>query len=110
MFKLYEKKCKQCDRIFYANHRNQRYCSKKCREVHHELMSDYRLDSGRGQMCWRCGNACGKCSWSREGKPVEGWKARKTTIKNRGKVEFHSYNIIFCPEFVQDVEVRVHNK
>lgn len=29
-------------------------------------------------ICWNCVNACGKCSWSSELKPVDKWKATKT--------------------------------
>lgn len=106
--KLYKKKCKYCEETFFTNIRNQQFCSKECRLEHHENRSDYRLDSGNGQMCWRCANACGDCEWSGHGQPVEGWKAVKTVVKHNGEFEFYSYRIIFCPQFNQDVEIRVH--
>ena len=105
---MYKKKCKYCEETFFTNIKNQQYCSKECRIDHQEDRSDYRIDSGLGQICWRCGNYCRGCSWSEKHKPVEGWKAVRTAVKNRGRLEFHSYRIIFCPLFIQDVETRVH--
>lgn len=50
--------------------------------------------------CWTCKNACGGCCWSREFKPVPGWKAEKTFIpSNVGHEE--SYKIIECPEYIR---------
>ena len=46
------------------------------------------------QLCWRCGNACGGCSWSREFEPVPGWIAIPT-FKDRSD----TYCIIKCPDF-----------
>lgn len=60
-------------------------------------------------LCWRCGNACGGCSWSREFEPVKGWKAKATLLgrtrtaggKNK-YVKERSYTVKHCPEFVPD--------
>ena len=63
-------------------------------------------------ICWACANAVPDadgergCSWSREGKPVEGWAAARLDILvqptrpggERKPVE--SYQVITCPEFV----------
>lgn len=62
--------------------------------------------------CWFCANAVPDadgergCSWSREGRPVEGWAAARRDILvqatrpggERKPVE--SYQVITCPEFV----------
>lgn len=61
-----------------------------------------------GTLCWACGNACGGCEWSALGKPVKGWTAKKTLIRNMdcaAHVRYeHSYKVIACPKFVNDVE------
>ena len=63
-------------------------------------------------ICWACANAVPDeegtrgCSWSREGKPVEGWVAERRDIRiqpkrpgeERRAVE--SYQVITCPAFV----------
>ena len=58
------------------------------------------------QKCWDCihavpGRTSG-CEWSEEGKPVEGWKARPTTIKASKRAivdEYPSFQIDDCPKF-----------
>lgn len=55
------------------------------------------------QPCWTCQNACnGGCSWSREFKPVDGWKAIPTYIQENGE-HANSYKIIYCPEYEKEV-------
>lgn len=105
---MYKKICKnpQCKETFFTNIKNKQYCSKECRIDYQEFKTNYRLDPGTGQMCWRCANACGGCSWSRDYKPVKGWKAIRVAVKHRGELEFYSYRIIFCPQFKKDVECR----
>lgn len=62
-------------------------------------------------LCWSCANAVPDrdgergCSWSREGKPVEGWTATRRDIRvgateNGKKAE--SYQVSKCPQFVRD--------
>lgn len=46
------------------------------------------------QLCWSCGNACGKCSWSSAFIPVDGWVAEK--------VPGDTYSITACSEYVYD--------
>lgn len=46
------------------------------------------------QLCWRCKNACGNCSWSRDFKPVLGWTAVET-FKD-GNI---TYSVTKCPAF-----------
>lgn len=48
-------------------------------------------------ICWNCVNACGKCSWSSELKPVDKWKATKTKW---------SYMVKKCPMFEEDKRIR----
>ena len=55
-------------------------------------------------LCWRCQNFS-KCSWSR-GKPVKGWDATPTIIKNwngKGYDKTESFIVNSCPQFVCDV-------
>ena len=54
------------------------------------------------QMCWRCKNATGGCSWSKDLKPIKGWKAKKTYIRDSGAVAYSSYKILYCPQFDED--------
>ena len=61
-----------------------------------------RIDS----LCWECKNACGRCSWSREFKPVPGWEAivmaprgAQMSVKLRN---IPDYRVITCPEFTRD--------
>ena len=49
-------------------------------------------------LCWICNNACGRCSWSKDYKPVEGWKAKPTKIRFQD-IEDDSFCVIECPEF-----------
>lgn len=53
------------------------------------------------QLCWSCGKACGGCSWSKSGKPVEGWEAEESLIRNANQSTV-SYKIMKCPEYVSD--------
>lgn len=53
-------------------------------------------------LCWGCEKAGGKCSWSKDFTPVEGWKAEPTKIKsdNHSKDRFcDSFDVYECPEF-----------
>ena len=59
------------------------------------------------QLCWDCEKACGRCSWSKNFTPVEGWKAKPTkmlisTTNGKGglrKYYSDTYEIHECPEF-----------
>ena len=63
-------------------------------------------------LCFRCGNSCGGCSWSKDFVPVEGWKAEPTlmyvdyTPSGQPKVlhEVESFFVTECPKFVSDEE------
>ena len=58
-------------------------------------------------LCWGCEKAGGKCSWSKNFTPVEGWKAVPTkvfqyTSGEKGKQYRYytdSYDVYECPEF-----------
>lgn len=58
-------------------------------------------------LCWKCENACGKCSWS-DGTftPVEGWKAKPTTVSVMNGVygvrKVKSFIVEECPQFGDD--------
>ena len=65
------------------------------------------------QPCYYCKKACGGCQWSKNFKPVKGWKAIPTvkkytshTISKDGKKNqvvkhYNSYKILYCPEYEQ---------
>lgn len=60
----------------------------------------------KSSLCWKCKKSVGGCSWSREFKPVNGWKAERTIISNhsnRGnkyqRTKIESYIVSECPEF-----------
>ena len=62
-------------------------------------------------LCWRCDNAVPDrdgergCDWSREGKPVEGWKATRRDIRvgtTGGGKKSESYRVKKCPQFRPD--------
>jgi len=52
-------------------------------------------------LCWDCEKAIGKCPWSRELQPVEGWNAIHT-ITNNGHVTTEGYLVLDCPLFKRD--------
>lgn len=50
------------------------------------------------QPCWTCKRACGGCSWSAFGVPVDGWKAEKKLIPENG-THAETYKINYCPYY-----------
>ena len=52
--------------------------------------------------CWSCANACGGCSWSATGTPVNGWTATPTKVGVPGPMQIDSYFITDCPEFMPE--------
>lgn len=52
------------------------------------------------QLCWDCKNACGGCSWSSCFKPVDGWDAKESLVKDSSG-DFYSYTVKQCPEFIR---------
>lgn len=54
-------------------------------------------------MCWDCKNACCGCCWSQDFKPVPGWKATPTKIKQKEGIFIDSYIVHDCPQFEKDV-------
>lgn len=60
-------------------------------------------------LCWQCVKACGKCSWSHNFTPVDGWVAKPRRmllhLGDDGSFESakycQSYRVISCPEFVK---------
>ena len=70
-------------------------------------MIDERKEKDSRQPCWHCAKYIDGCSWSREGKPVDGWDAVRTYAhqqvclngeKMNIKLPF-SYMIKHCPEY-----------
>lgn len=102
---IYKKQCENesCQKTFVTHNPKQKYCSKKCR-------MEAKQNKELGQPCWYCTKACGGCSWSSEFKPVRGWKAKPTIVKNiirkkTGEIRistYSSYRITECPEFIHE--------
>lgn len=56
----------------------------------------------KSSLCWDCANACRKCPWSRDFKPVSGWEATPTKVyQAEGKYE-DSFFVHSCPMFKED--------
>lgn len=51
-------------------------------------------------LCWTCAKATGNCDWSREGIPIEDWKANIVKSKRNGS--FDTYMVISCPKYECD--------
>lgn len=56
------------------------------------------------QPCWTCQNCYGGCNWSARFEPVEGWIATPRTYGQIicGIQSMESYEILYCPEYVND--------
>lgn len=94
--------CATCGVLFETTIRSKRHCSKRCE-------SD-ELASG-GQICWRCKNATGGCSWSKNLTPVKDWIAEPRIIRNYDNIlrtyeEIHTYKIKYCPMFDQEFRAK----
>ena len=67
----------------------------------------YQDVNKHSQLCWYCDKAGGKCSWSRDFTPVQGWKAKPTKVpayttgngKKKKKIYLDSFEVHECPEF-----------
>ena len=88
--------CEHCGKMFYSKSTSRKYCTQACKK---EASKIRQLE--RGQLCWRCKNACGGCSWSKNFTPVEGWDAKPVVLKDE-EGEIFTYNIKGCPEFIND--------
>lgn len=55
----------------------------------------------KSTLCWDCKNY--NCSWITRGKPVEGWKAKKTRVIAKetkgGAGALNSFVVSKCPEY-----------
>lgn len=101
--KLYVRECKNqlCKKIFKTYQKNQVYCCPSCRCSNYENAAQHSRRGYFKQLCENCQKAIGGCSWSICLVPVDGWKAKKITIKDTTG-NFTSYRITYCPEFIQD--------
>lgn len=85
----------ECGRVFFSKDKRRKYCCKICKSKGME-----KKRNEKGQICWRCKNATGGCSWSRFLQPVDGWTAIPTTIKNTAEGDtYNSFKILYCPLF-----------
>ena len=94
MSKFQLNECKYCKRKFLTKYPTQKYCSKGCR-----IDAKNGREESYNQLCWRCKNSCGTCSWSRNLMPVKGWVAEPSVIKQQG-IKLHTYKVIECPQFI----------
>lgn len=58
----------------------------------------------RPTLCWTCTRpGTGGCSWDKELKPVEGWKAERNDLWTTGKNRYtESYIVEECPLYERD--------
>ena len=56
----------------------------------------------KAAICWDCKKAAGFCSWSADGKPVEGWTAEPSVIALQRGEQMRTYCVIECPLFERD--------
>ena len=92
----HKKICECCGKKFITKSKLKKYCSNICAR---EMVK--RKHDENSQLCWRCKNACGGCRWSRDLKPVDGWVAEPTIVKDSAG-DFSSYKIYKCPEFIKE--------
>ena len=61
-----------------------------------------------GSLCWCCRNAYDSCAWSREGRPVEGWRAVCCDLppQTRRGAPVRSFFVLRCPSFALDGRFR----
>lgn len=87
--------CKVCGKYFFTKSTNKAVCSDECKKREAQRKADENA-----QLCWRCSNACGGCSWSQSFIPIEGWKAESVVIKD-SEGDINSYKIKKCPQFIK---------
>lgn len=58
------------------------------------------------QLCWSCSMNASNCAWMRRYKPIEGWTAKESEIRNRSfqnpDKTIPSYEIKKCPNYIKD--------
>lgn len=92
---MYVKFCEHCGRKFISKSNLKKYCSKDCARQVAKTRQEQE-----GQLCYICGNACGKCLWSKSFIPISGWDAQQTVVRD-SEGDFSSYKIKACPEFIR---------
>lgn len=92
---MHARTCAFCGKQFLSISITKKYCCHECKK------SDaLQKREEKKQLCWRCKNACGGCSWSAFLKPVDGWDATPVIIKDStGNIS--SYKIQKCPKFIK---------
>lgn len=61
------------------------------------------------QLCWNCKRTGGckgvkPCPWALAFKPIKGWEATPTVIREKDGTKVESYDITECPLFIKDKE------
>lgn len=106
---MHNKICEFCGKPFKAEHGKQKYCSELCKMKAHgdkdlarkAILRELKRQTNppkNDTLCWKCKNACGGCSWSKNLTPVEGWKAERV-YNNVYSQDTVSYRVRECPEF-----------
>lgn len=112
---IYIKNCEVCDKSFETSSKWKRSCSNICAKQLRKIgVKRNKSQKGSGeQICVKCQRATGKClggivcPWARDLTPVSGWDADKIVLKEKNYTPYESYNIIFCPLYLEDIPKRV---
>ncbi len=86
-------KCLKCGEFFRT--RGLTKVCRSCREIARENVLRNRFAK-----CWYCQNAEGGCEWSDGFKPVPGWDATPSIIKDE-EGDILSYHIRSCPKYIE---------
>lgn len=62
-------------------------------------MIDKKALQKHATLCWICDKAGGKCSWSNDFTPIDGWKAIPTKLSVGCGNFIDSFDVYECPEF-----------
>lgn len=93
------KRCKYCGT--WTDKKNG-FCSRKCYFEHKGLFGG-RNESHRATdtLCWDCKKSTGggDCPWANDFKPVDGWIAAPTKVKQGRFPTTESFIVIKCPLF-----------
>ena len=95
MNRLHRNICKECGNYFISKSNSKQFCSSKCKGINRE-----KGKQTNDQLCWQCQKATGGCPWSDNFKPVEGWVAKPTIIKDSAR-DIKTYKIKKCPLFIR---------
>lgn len=67
-------------------------------------MKKRRSVKGKNTLCWSCGRFSGRCSWSANFEPVEGWSAEEGSLTRQYGGTLKTYTVLQCPLYERDSE------